>query len=130
MSEIYPSKNEDIPAIKILLKKSDLSTEDITSPALTFITAKRNEEIIGTAAIEVYDHSCVFRSFAVLPEFRNQGIGKPLYNSILELAVKSGFINLYLLTITAETYFLHNGRSKINRNQPNLFSFVQLLLFV
>ena len=49
------------------------------------------------------------------PDYQNSGLGKRIYNQILENARHQNITELYLLTETAERFFTAMGFEKISR---------------
>lgn len=104
-----------MPAIISLLKANDLPVDDIMAGKQQFYIARHNAQLIGAIGLETYGHDALLRSLVVDEKWRNQAVGKALYNCLVSEC--TGHINyLYLLTRTAQGYFEHLNWSVIDRN--------------
>jgi len=120
--EYKNAKEEDLEQIIILLEKFKLPIEDIHSNTLIhFIIAKLNDQIIGSVALEKFGNLALLRSLCVEEKYRNDNIGMSLINKILDYARMEEIFDVYLLTTTADKYFLKFGFEGISRiNAPDL----------
>ena len=105
----------DLGDIKELLIVSNLPTEDITEHLDGFIVCEEAGKIIGVGGLEVHGTNGVVRSIAVKPENQTKGFGKLIYKSIEHEALRLGVTTLYLLTETAEGYFVKLGFAVMDR---------------
>ena len=96
----------------------DLPTEDITSELLkNFVAARKGAVIIGVVGLEISGKEALLRSLAVVEANRGAGIGMKLLTSIEDYARSRGVETLYLLTMTAETFFQKAGYAIIARSK-------------
>ena len=107
---------EDLPNIAELLSGSNLPYSDILPGKQNFIVAEIDHKIIGCAGFETYGKVGLFRSLAVDLKYRNLETGKLLTGKVIELALDKGIQKLYLLTTTAEGFFLKQGWVVTDRN--------------
>ncbi len=83
----------------------------------TTIVARRNGDVVGSAALEVYPDGALMRSVAVAPDLQGHGLGRQLTDAVLKTARDLGVPAVYLLTTTAEQYFPKFGFERIERHQ-------------
>jgi amino-acid N-acetyltransferase len=107
----------DEPWIRQLLTISGLPHEDITPEHLRHFRAiSEKGQMIGVVGLEVFGRLALLRSLAVDPRFRKRGLGSQLTKQAEEYAASLKIERLYLLTLTAESFFLKQGYQKIERN--------------
>jgi amino-acid N-acetyltransferase len=106
----------DLPDIFGLLKQHALPVEGLAEHLATALVARRDNRIIGSAAIEVYVGGGLLRSVAVDDAFRGQGLGQALTEAAFVAARNARVDTLYLLTTTAEQYFPKLGFERIPRD--------------
>ena len=105
------------PAVEKLIADCGLHTEDITVSILrNMIVARKGPRIVGTVALEAAGSCGLLRSLAVLERYRGQGVADRLMAAIEKSARQIGIQTLYLLTLTAESYFLDKGFQKTKRS--------------
>ncbi len=103
--------------IRQLLTLCGLPHEDLTPQHLShFWVIKEKGEILGTVGLEIHGRSALLRSLAVDPRFRKRGFASELTKKAEECAASLKIKELFLLTITAESFFLKRGYQKIERN--------------
>jgi len=108
---------KDEPWIQRLLTQCGLPHEDITPQHLRhFFVMKEREQIIGVVGLEVLGQLALLRSLAVDLQYRNRGYASRLIKKAEEYASSLKIEGLYLLTMTAESFFLKRGYQKIERN--------------
>lgn len=114
---ILKANEFDYQQIIELLTKSNLPTEGVREVLSSTIVAKDGEDVIGCAAIEMYNNSTLLRSVAVDDRYQGKGIGLKLTQNLIGLSQNSNIKEIYLLTETAENYFTKLGFTKIPRAQ-------------
>ncbi len=103
--------------IRQLLSLCGLPHEDITPQHLRhFWAMKEKGQVIGVIGLEVFRSLALLRSLAVDPRFRKQGIAGQLMNKAEDCAVSLKIEAIYLLTVTAESFFLKRGYQRIERS--------------
>jgi len=103
--------------IRQLLTLCGLPHEDLTPQHLKhFWIMKEKGEIVGTVGLEIHGRSALLRSLAVDPRFRKRGFAQQLTEKAEGYATSLKIEELYLLTVTAESFFLKRGYQKIERN--------------
>lgn len=114
---------KDFEAINELLKVNNLPYSDTLESKIDFIIAKNDGALAGSIGIEKYGADGLLRSLAVEDQFKNQGIGKELFQKLLKYAHGENIETLHLLTNTAREYFDKKGFSVSDRNSaPELIS--------
>ncbi|MFX0185984.1 MAG: arsenic resistance N-acetyltransferase ArsN2 [Candidatus Hodarchaeota archaeon] len=98
-----------------LLNQVNLPPEGIEAHLADFIVATHDNKVIGCAGIEIYETVGLLRSVAVHPNYQGKNIGNALIRQILLNAQNREVEEIFLLTETAEKYFLRFGFKKINR---------------
>ncbi len=107
---------KDEPWIRQLLTLCGLPQEDITPQHLRhFWVIKEEVEVIGVVGLEIFRRLALLRSLAVDPCFRKRGLAQQLTKKAEEYATSLRIEELYLLTMTAESFFLKRGYQKIER---------------
>jgi len=104
-------------SIVALLSAEKLPVADLPATLENFLIARRGDELIGVAGIEIYGNYGLLRSLAVNPAHRNLGVASSLLSGIETLAKAKGLKQIYLLTETAPGYFEHKGYQKITRDE-------------
>ena len=114
---IGPAKRADLDAIKALLEETGLPTAGVDDHWKTFIVARDGDRIVGCGGSEAYQVAALIRSIAVKPEYRSHGVGRRLVRQLLDRLSSHGLREFYLLTTTAEEYFVKRGFKKIERDE-------------
>lgn len=70
----------------------------------------------GMVGLELYGAVALLRSLAVAESKRGSGLGSDLVDCAEQQAVKHGAKTLYLLTTTAEDFFLRRGYAPAKRS--------------
>lgn len=114
---IMNAAEADRPGLIQLLKAAGLPTEDLPPSLQYFILAKEEEKVVGSVGLEIYNSYALLRSLAVDASQRGQGLGKKLYQQILESAREKDIKEVYLITTTADKFFAKKGFVNINRSE-------------
>lgn len=110
--EPISSTDEVLP----LLVECGLPVSDITSLASpSFFGVRSGGSLVGVVGIEAHPPFALLRSLAVAPAFRSSGIAHKLVAFVESLAVARDIKELFLLTTTAEKFFLGLGYSSASR---------------
>jgi len=96
---IEPAKKGDLPAVEALLREAELPT-DVTPHLSDFLVARHQGKVVGCTGMEVQGADALFRSLAVSPVYRGAGVGRRLYEALVESARAKGVERAYLLTTT------------------------------
>ncbi len=114
---IQKAGKSDLSVIKDLLNSHHLPTGDIGTSNIHFYTIKNGEKLIACAGIELFETTGLLRSVAVYQGSRGRGIGSKLVRHVLDESRNLEITSLYLLTETAESFFLEHGFIKEDRSQ-------------
>jgi amino-acid N-acetyltransferase len=115
--EIKSCAVENIQEVKKLLVENDLPIDDVEDNEVHLFVCQDKGQITGVVGVEVYDSIALLRSLAVDSNHIKLGIGKTLVEFALQYLTKNGINEIYLLTTTAEGYFLKFGFKSINRSK-------------
>jgi amino-acid N-acetyltransferase len=108
--------NPDLSTVKQLLSESSLPIKDITAQHLQhFFGIGSGLKLVGVIGFELYGEVALLRSLAVTSSQRGSGAGSALVAHAERHARDQGVQSLYLLTTTAEKFFLHRGYTRIPR---------------
>jgi len=113
---ITAARSEDLQQVFALLEECGLPREGLENHLSTTLVARKGIEIIGSAALELYQEHTLLRSVAVKSAFRKQGIGLKLAKAALDLAKERQVRNVYLLTETAKAFFSKQGFNQVLRS--------------
>lgn len=99
-----------------LLATMDLPYADLaTLSDLTLVGMHSTGELVASAGIEGHAQIGLLRSLAVAPAYRQQGLASQLVAHLEQLARQQGRHTLYLLTTSAEAFFVRHGYQLIAR---------------
>jgi amino-acid N-acetyltransferase len=107
----------DLPAIRALLERVQLPLAGVDEHLRTMLVAREGEQIVGTAALELYEDGALLRSVAVEPRWQGTQLGHQLTDAALQLAATHGAHTVFLLTTTAEQFFPKFGFEPIHREE-------------
>jgi len=114
-AQIEQARAADLEAVLRLLSRNRLPPDGLEDHLATMIVARRDGEVVGSAALEVYADGALLRSVAVAPEAQRHGLGRELTDAAIRLAQELQVPAVYLLTTTAERYFPAFGFEPIAR---------------
>jgi protein-tyrosine-phosphatase/N-acetylglutamate synthase-like GNAT family acetyltransferase len=113
---ISAAKRDELPEILALLEECELPKEGLVAHLSTTLVARKGGEIVGCSALELYGEFALLRSVAVKAPFRKRGVGLKLTRAALDLAKHYQVTNVYLLTMTASTFFSKIGFVRVQRS--------------
>ena len=114
--QIIPAITLDEPDIKALLHACELPSKDLdTSHLEHFFVIKENGQVVGCVGLEMCADFGLLRSLALRESLRGRGLGAQLVEHIEGYAASRQINTLYLLTITAESFFIHIGYQVVPR---------------
>jgi amino-acid N-acetyltransferase len=113
---IESATDRDLPAIRSLLERLHLPLAGVDDRVQTMLVAREGEQVVGTAALELYADGALLRSVAVDPRQQGKQIGHQLTDAALRLAATHGADTVFLLTTTAERFFPKFGFEQITRD--------------
>ena len=113
---IHAAHRNDLPAVRRLLATQHLSVDGIDEHVETMVVAKKGSEVVGAAAVELYEDGALLRSVVVNPMVQGHGLGRRLSEAALSIAKDRGRQTAFLLTTTASTFFPKLGFEPIVRD--------------
>jgi amino-acid N-acetyltransferase len=114
-TRIDRARPDDVEAVARVLAAHRLPLDGLREHVGTMLVARRGEEIVGSAAVEIYSDGALLRSVAVLPELQGHDVGRRLTDAAIDLARERQVSAIYLLTTTAERYFPRFGFETVTR---------------
>jgi protein-tyrosine-phosphatase/N-acetylglutamate synthase-like GNAT family acetyltransferase len=105
----------DLEAVRTLLTRMRLPTEDVGQPNQVFVTAWSGGALVGCVGLERHGTDALLRSLAVVPRMQGSGLGKRLHQAAVAEARRGAARALYLLTTTAAGFFARTGFESIDR---------------
>ena len=114
---IARATEEDAAAILALLERAHLPTAGLVDHLEHSFVAHRGSDVVGAAAIELYEGGALLRSVVVDETERGSGVGTRLSTHALEEARKLRLPAVFLLTTTAEGFFPRFGFERIDRSE-------------
>jgi amino-acid N-acetyltransferase len=115
--ELRKATRADIKDIKTLLSFYFLETEKVEKNLPEFIVAVLDKKTVGCACLDIGD-VVELRSIAVLPAYRNKGIGSKLADAILTRAAELADV-VYLRT-TSPAFFEKKGFVRLPNEEKKL----------
>jgi len=103
---------ESLEAASLLLAAQGLPTDDLRDPTIMLVGAFVADALVGVIGLQACDEVALLRSLAVDPTHRDRGIAAALCERVFVLA---GERDLYLLTESADGYFVRMGFEPIER---------------
>jgi amino-acid N-acetyltransferase len=99
-----------IELLKEVVSLCGLPIDDLSTLSnAKFFGISEGGTLVAVVGLELYGEVGLLRSLAVLPSYRNTGLGNKLVRHVESFAKQYGIEQLYLLTTTAEDYFLRFG---------------------
>jgi L-amino acid N-acyltransferase YncA len=119
MSElrIVRARAADWDAVGRLLALCDLPLAGAQEHLACFHVAREGGALVAAAGYEARGDAVLLRSFAVAPSHRGSGVGARLLDRLEADAQAAGARAAYLLTTTADEYFLRHGYRRMPREE-------------
>ncbi|MFZ3169252.1 MAG: GNAT family N-acetyltransferase [Candidatus Methanoperedens sp.] len=112
--DIRKATQADLKDIKTILSFYYLDTENVEKNLPEFIVAQTNNKIIGCACLDLGD-VVELRSIAILPSYRNKGVGSKLVDVILKRA--QDLTDIVYLRTTSPVFFEKKGFTKLQNSE-------------
>ena len=106
----------DLHSIQLLLKQSGLPYEDCEDHIKNFIVLDDAGVVIGAGGLELYGELALLRSVVIHPAYQGRSYGQQLYRQLKSKAIDAGVRQLFVLTETADQYFIKRGFQSIPRD--------------
>ena len=113
---IGSARSSELPAVLVLLERSGLPQAGLADHLVTTLVARDEDQVVGSAALELYGAAALLRSVAVASTLRGEGFGQRLTRAALDLARDRGVATVYLLPETAGDFFTRFGFHAIDRS--------------
>ena len=113
---IGAARSSELPAVLTLLDRSGLPQAGLADHLVTTLVARDEDQVVGSAALELYGAAALLRSVAVASTLRGEGLGQRLTRAALDLARDRGVATVYLLTETTGDFFTRFGFHAIDRS--------------
>ena len=117
MTTILLATEDDLPHLLALLKHASLPTEDLVDADVAFLVADSDGTMAGVIGLQPFGTDALLRSLAVAHDHRGQGIARRLVSELEAMARHRGIDTVYLLTQTAERFFLLQGFKALPRHE-------------
>jgi amino-acid N-acetyltransferase len=115
--ELRTAAQADIKDIKTLLSFYYLDTDKVEKNLPEFIVSVLDKKTVGCACLDIGD-VVELRSIAVLPSYRNKGIGSRLVDAILTRA--TGIADTVYLRTTSPAFFEKKGFVRLPNEEKKL----------
>ena len=115
IASIRRATEADAEEIVSLVRDADLAVPGVVEHLETFLVAERDQRAVGAIGLEIRGTDALLRSAVVSPDARGCGIGTSLVTAVLDLARREGVNTLYLLTTSAQGYWVRQGFTLVSR---------------
>ena len=112
---IEKARPDDLADLLRLLEQNLLPIDGLGDHLATALVARKNGQLVGSAALEIYPDGALLRSVAVAPALHGLGLGRELTEAAIRLALERRAPAIYLLTTTAGQFFPKFGFEPISR---------------
>lgn len=110
----------DLEEVRRLLKECELPDAGLEDQwPKAYVLVKDDHHVVGCAGLENYGREGLLRSLAVAPQLRGMGLGARLLQDRMQAATRSGMARVFLLTTTADDFFLSHGFVPADRASAN-----------
>lgn len=113
---VEPAVRGDLPEILALLEANGLPPDGLEDHLGSTLVAREEGRVVGSAAVELYGSRALLRSVAVNEVYRGGGLGQHLTREALALARERGVSEAFLLTESADEFFLRFGFEPVERS--------------
>lgn len=98
-----------------LLETAHLPAADLPSEVASFFVAGEADAPAGLVGLELHGSHALLRSLVVVPSARSKGLGSALVEHAERHASEHAVRSIYLLTTTAEEFFVARGYTRAAR---------------
>lgn len=117
MEEVVKLELKHLPLIRELLKAYGLPYQDCHEHIDYFVGIFFDENLVAVGGFEHLGNVGLMRSIAVATNQQGKGLATSIVKQLQRNATLLGLKALYLLTETAEHYFLSHGYETIDRDE-------------
>ena len=112
---VGPAARGYLPGVPSLHGASGLPPDGLEDHLGSTLVARESGGILDSAAVELHGSHALLRSVAVDAGHRKGGFGRRLTHEALELARSRGAVEAFLLTETADAFFVRLGFGPVAR---------------
>jgi amino-acid N-acetyltransferase len=116
MPQLDLAAARDMPAIRALLERAGLPTNDLASAQANFAVVREEHAVVATGALQHFGPSALLRSVVVASDRRGGGLGRMIVWELERRARAAEVSQLVLLTETAADFFQRLGYRIVDRN--------------
>lgn len=111
---------KDLTTVTEFLTTYKLPVSDLMDGNAELFLAYDEEELVATIGLEKYGNTGLLRSLAVKETYRNRQLADKMIRGLFAVCDSEQISDVYLLTTTAEKYFLKKGFLQVDRDSvPN-----------
>lgn len=107
---------DDDANLRDLLRDAGLPFDDVVVGRQAFVLAMVDRDVVGCVGLEGFGTDGLLRSLAVRERHRGGGLGRALFERIVEEARSQGIQRLFLLTTSAASFFARRGFVPVDRS--------------
>ena len=115
--DIRKATQADLKDIKTILSFYYLDTENVEKNLPEFIVAQTNNKVIGCACLDL-GNIVELRSIAILPSYRNRGVGSKLVDAVLKRA--ADLTDTVYLRTTSPVFFEKKGFKRLQNSEKKI----------
>lgn len=104
-------------AFRSLLKSSSLPSDDLDYKKDLLVGYYEDGAMVGTGGLEIYGDYGLLRSLSVKLGTRGKALGTAITEYLIEQAKNRNLKSIYLLTETAQGFFIRKGFTNVSRNE-------------
>lgn len=114
--QVISLNKSHLSEIEALLAECELPFEDCNEHLDNFYGIIRDDRLVAVGALQVTGLVSLLRSIAVLPDYRGKGLAAAVTRHLIDLARSKRITQLFLLTETAEAYFIRFEFHPVDRD--------------
>ena len=107
---------EGFQAFRSLLKSSSLPSDDLDFRKDLLVGYYEDGSMVGTGGLEIYGEYGLLRSLSVKLGTRGKALGTAITEFLIQQAKNRKLKGIYLLTETAQGFFLRKGFANVSRS--------------
>jgi amino-acid N-acetyltransferase len=107
---------DNFQSFRSLLKSSNLPADDLDFKRDLLVGYYEDGALVGTGGLEIYGNYGLLRSLSVKLGTRGKALGTAITEYLIAEAKKRSLRGIYLLTETAQGFFLRKGFSNVSRD--------------
>lgn len=106
---------EDLAAATEFLTRNNLPVSDLAEDNVQLYLAYDDQHPVASIGLEKHGKNALLRSLAVKESHRNKQLADRMIKGFFALCEAENITEVYLLTTTAEKYFLKKGFRQVDR---------------